>query len=102
MVDTKFGQIFNAHPLRTETQFFSHFGHFSDFETLGPHNSGVFRPRVMVQTNLEPAYDALRNALLHFGKIFALWATGVNTCFRRLVKYPKSASSIFFQILNLS
>ena len=73
---------------------------FSKFETLDPHNSGLLWPRKMFNTILEPAHDALQNGILHYGKIFALWATGVNTRFWRLVKYPKSASSNFFQILN--
>ena len=91
-VGTSFGGIFNAHLIGTEFPIFSQNGHFLKSEASGSHNFGVLRPRKMILTILEPAFDDVSNDLSHCGKNFAQWATGGKMGFWRLVKFPKSAS----------
>ena len=72
-IDTKFFEIFYAHPIETELAKMSH---FLTCDASGSHNFGVLRPRKMILTILEPAFDDVSNDLSHCGKNFAQWATG--------------------------
>ena len=50
--------------------------HFLECDASGSRNFGVLRPRKMILTILEPAFDDVSNDLSHCGKNFAQWATG--------------------------
>ena len=77
-IGTIFGGIFNAQLIDTELAKMSH---FSRSEALGSHILGVLRPRKMIFTILEPAFDDGSNDLSHYGKNFAQWARGVKMGF---------------------
>ena len=77
-IGTIFGGIFNAQLIDTELAKMSH---FSRSEALGSHILGVLRPRKMIFTILEPAFDDGSNDLSHYGKNFAQWARGAKMGF---------------------
>ena len=80
-VDTKFFEIFRATLIRTELAFLAKMSHFLKCEALGSHNFGVFWPRKMILTILEPAFNDASNDLSHYAKNFAQWARGAKMGF---------------------
>ena len=72
-IDTKFFEIFYAHPIEPESVKMSH---FLECDASGSRNFGVLRPRKMILTILEPVFDDGSNDVSHYRKNFAQWATG--------------------------
>ena len=68
---------------------------FLQSEPFGPHNSGIFWPILMFNTNLESWNYALSNDISHYGPAVAQWATRVPWGCRRSVDFPKTASENF-------